>query len=169
MPSAGEPTLAKPAVPVVAGWFTTGEQPRLIGSRCTACGSYFFPKQLFFCPNPRCGSRELDEVELSREGTIWSYTNNCFAPPPPYVAPEPFEPYAVAAVELGPERMTILGQVARGVDVADLAVGMPVELVVEPLYEDDEHEYLMWKWRPVPDGGAGAAAGAGGATGGSSQ
>jgi uncharacterized protein len=139
----------KVALPVIAGWFTTGPDPHLIGSRCTVCGSYYFPKQLFYCPNPACDSRDLEEVELSNRGTVWSYTNNCFAPPPPYVAPEPFEPYAVAAVELGPERMTILGQVATGVDVDRLAVGMTVELVVEPLYEDAEHQYLSWKWRPV--------------------
>jgi uncharacterized OB-fold protein len=152
MPPTAESSVAKRPVPVLAGWFTTDPEPRLIGSRCTVCGSYFFPKQLFFCANPRCDSRELEEVQLSRTGTIWSYTNNCFAPPPPYVAPEPFEPYAVAAVELGPERMTVLGQVARGVDVAALAVGMTVELIVEPLYEDAEHQYLTWKWRPLAEG-----------------
>jgi uncharacterized OB-fold protein len=145
--------VATEPVPVIAGWFTTGPEPHLIGSRCPACGAYAFPKQLFFCPNPACDSRELEEVELSRTGTIWSYTNNCFAPPPPYVAPEPFEPYAVAAVELAAERMTVLGQVARGVDVEALRVGMPVELVVEPLDEDGGHAHLVWKWRPVPEEG----------------
>jgi len=43
----------------------------------------------------------------------------------------------------------VLGQVVPGVSVDDLSVGDEVELVVDTLYEDDEHEYLVWKWRPV--------------------
>jgi uncharacterized protein len=35
------------------------------------------------------------------------------------------------------------------VRVDDLRVGMPVELAVETLFEDDDNEYVVWKWRPV--------------------
>jgi hypothetical protein len=28
-----------------------------------------------------------------------------------------------------------------------------MELVADTLYADDEHEYLVWKWRPVGEGG----------------
>ena len=77
-----------------------------------------------------------------------------FQPPAPYRSPEPFEPYAIAAVELAEERMVVLGQVVPGVDLADMRAGMPVELVLHPLYEDDEHEYLVWKWQPVVAGTA---------------
>ena len=59
-------------------------------------------------------------------------------------------PYAVAAVELEAERMVVLGQVAPGHTVDDLAVGMEVELTEGTLYEDDEAEYTVWMWRPVP-------------------
>jgi hypothetical protein len=38
--------------------------------------------------------------------------------------------------------------VVSGVGVADLAVGDQVELVLDTLYEDDDHEYVVWKWRP---------------------
>jgi uncharacterized OB-fold protein len=47
--------------------------------------------------------------------------------------------------------MIVLGQVVAGVDVAELAVGMPVELVLETLYSDGENDKLIWKWRPLPD------------------
>ena len=33
-------------------------------------------------------------------------------------------------------------------------MGTEVELVLDTLYEDDEHEYLVWKWRPVLGGPA---------------
>jgi uncharacterized OB-fold protein len=124
------------------------ERPRLLGSRCSSCGSYFFPKELSRCRNPRCGATDLAEVELSSHGTVWSYTVNHYPPPPPAVAAEDFQPYAVAAVELAEERMVILGQVPRGHE-PDLARGSSVDLVLDTLYEDDQAEYLIWKWSPV--------------------
>ncbi len=52
-----------------------------------------------------------------------------------------------------------MGQVVPGVDVTDLSVGDQVELVLDTLYEDDEHEYVVWKWRPT--GAAGSTDGKG--------
>jgi uncharacterized OB-fold protein len=71
------------------------------------------------------------------------------------MSPDPFVPYTIAAVQLEVEQMVVLGQVVPGFDPADLHAGMEVELVLDTLYEDDEHEYLVWKWNPV-----GATAGA---------
>jgi uncharacterized OB-fold protein len=134
----------------VTGWFTEDEAgPALLGSRCRACGTWFFPKESFACRNPRCGATELEEARLSRRGRLWSYTDNRYAPPPPYVAGEPFEPYAIAAVELEREKMVVLGQVVRGVGVDRLAVGQEMELVVEPLFEEQGVQHLVWKWRPA--------------------
>lgn len=136
--------------PAIDGWFTLDDaDPRLLGNRCTRCGSYFFPKTAGFCRNPECDGTELDEVPLSNRGTIWSFTTNHYAPPAPYVAAEPFEPFSVAAVELPAERMVVLGQVADGVDPATLRVGREVRLTLGTLFEDDEHEYLVWKWKPI--------------------
>jgi uncharacterized OB-fold protein len=64
------------------------------------------------------------------------------------MAAEPFTPYAIAAVELPEEKMVVLGQVAGPGD-EELDVGAEVELVLGTLYEDDDHEYVVWKWRPV--------------------
>jgi len=36
--------------------------------------------------------------------------------------------------------------------VDDLKVGDEVELVVDTLYAEDDHDYLVWKWRPVSPG-----------------
>jgi len=41
-----------------------------------------------------------------------------------------------------------------GFTVDDLKVGMPMELVADVLNEDDEHTYVMWKWRPAASAGA---------------
>jgi len=111
-----------------------------------------FPKETYFCRNPLCEGREFADVELSRTGTVWSYTDACYQPPDPYRAADPYVPFAIAAVELAAEKMVVMGQVVSGVGVVDLKVGTEVELVLDTLYEDDEHEYLVWKWRPVAGG-----------------
>jgi uncharacterized OB-fold protein len=138
-------------VPAVEGWFTLDETaPALIGGRCTSCGTYVFPKTRAFCPNPRCAGDAFDDVELSREGRIWSYTDARYQPPPPYVpVADPHTPFAIAAVELDAERLVVMGQVVAGVGVDELHVGQSVELVLDVLYADDEAEYLVWKWRPA--------------------
>ena len=73
-------------------------------------------------------------MPLSRRGTLWSYTENRYAPPPPYPSPDPFEPFAVAAVELADEGLIVLGKVVEGTLAADLKVGMEMELTTMPLY-----------------------------------
>ena len=142
--------MTKTAVAAVEGLFTLdGDEPRLIGGRARSRGSYFFPKSLAGS-DPACLGDEIDEVLLSRTGKLWSFTTGEYAPPAPYVIPgDEFEPYVVAAVELSEESLVVLGQVVAGVSVSDLSVGMEMELVIDVLYSDDEHDYLVWKWAPA--------------------
>lgn len=136
--------------PAIEGWFTTDPaDPRLLGTRCTACGTYFFPREEVACRNPRCAGTDFDEVPLSARGKLWSFTNNCYAPPAPYVAADPFEPYAIAAVELEEEKLVVLGQVAPGIGVEDLSAGMEMQLEIGTLFRDDDNEYVVWNWRPT--------------------
>ncbi len=148
------PAAGKQTLPAVEGWFTLdGDGPALLATRCRACGTYYFPAQRMLCRHPSCSSRELDDVELSRTGTIWSFTDNRYQPPPPYVSAEPFEPFGIAAVELAAEKLVVLGQLAAGTDVSSLHAGDEVELVVEVLYSDDDADYTVWRWRPTGAGG----------------
>jgi uncharacterized protein len=141
-------------VPAIEGWFTTpdagsGDLPHLIGATCTGCATFVFPPRSSGCPNPGCTSDELDLVPLSRRGRVWSYTENRYAPPPPFRAPEPYEPYALAAVELEAEGLIILGQVSRQVLAADLRVGMEMEIDIDVLYREGDTEYLVYTWVPA--------------------
>lgn len=145
----------KKRVPSIAGWFSMqSENPSLLGTRCTSCRTVFFPREEFFCKNPACQGRDFEEVPLSRRGKLWSFTNNCYKPPAPYMSPDPFVPYTVAAVELAEEKIVILGQVVPGVSVDDLKAGMEMELVLDTLFEDEEQEHIVWKWKPVGSTGA---------------
>lgn len=79
---------------------------------------------------------------------MWSYTENRYPPPPPYPAPYPFEPFAVAAVELAAEGLIVLGKVVAGTLAADLTVGVEVELTTERLYTgDDGVDRCGYAWR----------------------
>ncbi|MFN8016619.1 MAG: OB-fold domain-containing protein [Acidimicrobiales bacterium] len=137
------------------GWFTPDDpEPALLGLRCTTCGTYVFPKADFGCPNPACTGLEFDEVRLSRFGTVWSYTDARYQPPPPYVVPtDEHEPFCIAAVELAEEGLVVMGQVVPGITVDDLRVGQRMELVVDVLYAEGDTEHLIWKWKPVTDEG----------------
>lgn len=127
-------------LPAIDGWWSEDESgaPYLIAGQCTRCSTYVFPPRANNCPNPACDGDELGQVPLSRRGTLWSYTENQYAPPPPYPSPDPFEPFAVAAVELATEGIIVLGKVVEGTLAADLKVGMEMELATMPLYTDEE-------------------------------
>ena len=58
----------------------------------------------------------------------------------------------VLAVELEEERMVVLGRLAPDFDPSGLRSGAEVAIELGVLYEDDEHEYVVWQWRPVEAG-----------------
>ncbi|MCP4435455.1 MAG: benzoylsuccinyl-CoA thiolase [Actinomycetia bacterium] len=147
--------------PAVEGWFHmpeagSGDQPALIGTRCTESGTYFFPPERVMSRAPGHADSALQEVQLSTRGKLWSYTDAQYQPPPPYVpVTEPHEPFCIAAVELEDEKMVVMGQVPAGVTVDQLTLGMEMELVLDTLFvETDEEsgrntEVVTWKWAPV--------------------
>jgi uncharacterized protein len=141
-------------VPAIEGWFTIGEKPHLLGTRCTTCSTPFFPRADGFCRNPACRGRDFAEIELSRQGKVWSYTDAQYQPPPPYIAfpSDSYVPFALAAVHLAAEDIVVLGQLARGYTVDDVEVGTDVELVIETLYEVEGEQHVIYRWKPVASG-----------------
>jgi uncharacterized OB-fold protein len=103
----------------------------LRGAQCTACSTTTFPHQ---ASCPRCGGVDMADVALPRAGHIWSFTVQCFEPKSPYRGGQPFEPYGVGYVDLGPvivaSRLTVN-------DPDALAIGAPVDLTVIPAFQDD--------------------------------
>ncbi len=142
--------MTRTRVPAAEGWFTLDDEPHLLGTRCTQSGTYYFPPETTMSRAPGFADSELVPVELSRTGKIWSFTNAGYQPPEPYVpVTDPYEPFAIAAVELEAEQLVVLGQVVPGVSVEDLRIGMEMELVLDVLYSDDDHDYVVWKWKPT--------------------
>lgn len=142
-----------PAAPGTAGWFREGPDGfALLAGRCTACGALSFPPRTVpGCPDPDCAGLDQSPYPLSTTGTLWSYTDARYAPPPPYPRPPDteFSPYALAAVELAAERMIVLGQVAPDVPAEVLQVGMIMELTPGTLVSSAGGEERVWNWRPT--------------------
>jgi uncharacterized OB-fold protein len=135
-------------VPIAEGLFTgSAERPQLIGSRCQACAQVTFPRQ----PScPACTGDRTEEILLSRRGVLWTWTIQRFPPPaPPFAGDrESFEPFGVGYVEL-PEGLRVEARLTES-DPEALAIGMPMELVLEPFDRDAEgNERMTFAFRPL--------------------
>ena len=125
----------------------TPDAPRLVGSRCSACGEVTFPKQ-DSCP--ACTGSATEELLLSPRGTLWAYTVQHFPPPvPPYKGdPENFTPFGVGYVEL-PEGLRVESRLTEN-DPAKLAIGMDMELVLEKFMDGEAGDEIMtFAFKPV--------------------
>lgn len=134
-------------LPLAEGLYTwPSDAPQLIASRCESCGEVAFPKQSS-CPH--CTGESVEEILLSRRGTLWTWTIQGFPPPPPYIGDaERFEPFGVGYIEL-PEGIRVESRLTSS-DAEALRIGMEMELVVEKFVEDAEGRDLMtFAFRPV--------------------
>jgi uncharacterized OB-fold protein len=137
--------------PIADGVFAwPADEPRLLGSRCDGCGTVVFPAQ-FGCP--KCGRTGMASLELSRRGTLWTWTSQDFLPKEPYAGPETeadFAGYLLGFVEL-PEGVRVVTRL-HGLDRADVRIGMELELVILPFTVDrDGTEVLAYAFAPVED------------------
>jgi len=137
-------------VPVAEGVFTwPSDTPRLIAARCTECDNHMFPMQ---DDCPRCSGASTEQVELSPTGTLWTWTVQNYPPKsPPYagnVDPATFEPYGVGYIDIdGKVRVESRLTVS---EPADLEIGMKLELVIDPLYvNDDGDEVVTFAFAPA--------------------
>lgn len=117
-----------------------GTKPALLASQCARCGAVTFPPE-DVCPG--CyGSDAVRQVRLSREGTLYSYTVIRSAPPG-FTAP-----YAVGYIDLL-EGVRLFAQIVTD-RFEDLAIGMPLELIVGPLRRsDDGIDIIGYKFRLI--------------------
>jgi uncharacterized OB-fold protein len=117
--------------PVEASLFVSLDPPLLAGSQCAACGTVSFPAQ-DGCA--KCAGADLTPVTLPDRGALWTWTVQAFEPKPPYRAPaDGFAPYGVGYVDLG----TVIVEARLAGDPAGFEIGMPMRLVLLPLWDDD--------------------------------
>ncbi|MFZ5631543.1 MAG: Zn-ribbon domain-containing OB-fold protein [Bacillota bacterium] len=128
------------------------EEAVLIGSRCRRCAKFFFPRCQIcaFC----CG-KELEEVILSREGTLKTYTV-VRQGPPGWKGPLP---YIIGEVRLS-EGVVITTHLT-GCRPEDIRIGEKMRLTVGVLREDGEgNRVVAHMFRPAGAGREEVTAGA---------
>jgi len=132
------------------GLFTPTEvgDGQIIATHCKSCGGYFFP-QSFTCHNPDCAEKDIEQVSLSATGTVSTYSDMSYPPPPPYVTTkEDWKPTPVVAVEMA-EGINIIGQM-EDCTPEEVSIGMKVKTVIRVLYTNTKGEDLVgWKFRRV--------------------
>lgn len=134
--------------PVVEGLFAeTADGARLLGSRCAACDTPYFPR-VDRCRNPECERGEIVDHAFGPRGVLWSRAIQNYPPPKPALYDEPYIPYAIGVVDMN-EGLRVVGRIDSD-DPEAVAAGANVELVIEPIgHDDDGSERLSWKFRPL--------------------
>ena len=133
-------------MPVAENLFQgTGASARLIGTRCTSCGTHYFPKSLS-CRNPQCREKKVEDALFGHYGTLYSFTVQTYRPPALFRM-DNWAPYAIGLVEL-PEGIRVMAMLTScGND--EVHIGMQLELTVETLYRDEEgREVLTYMYMP---------------------
>lgn len=124
------------------------DETALLGGRCQQCGAHHFPGQEI-CPY--CSAEGCGLVALSRSGSLFAHTAITKAPPG-YTGPVP---YGFGIVEL-PEGLRIVTRIAEA-NPERLRPGVPMHLVVEPLFTDGEGR-AVWSYAFASDADSGTAA-----------
>jgi uncharacterized OB-fold protein len=135
-----------PRVPIEDGFFTIPddptEPPRLLGSRCQACGEVFYPRR-HVCA--RCLNEGTDDLELGPRGELytWTYVHvPLFAKRNAKVGA-----YGVGQIDL-PEGPRVQAILVGGPD--DFEIGMELELELEVLGPDkDDNDIVIYRFKPV--------------------
>ena len=116
-----------------------GTQGTLIGVKCNTCGTSLVGLRRF-C---NCTSSDIKEVELSKEGTLYSYTIVRQS----YSGWQGEVPYILGDVQL-PEGPRVQAEVVDCPE-EDIKIGMPMELILRVGGKDKEgNEVVVYKWRP---------------------
>ena len=77
--------------------------------------TYVFPPRENNCPNPGCDSEQrLSPSRCRPAGRCGATPKTGIRRRAPYPAADPFEPFAIAAVELADEGIIVLGKVVEG-------------------------------------------------------
>ena len=122
-----------------------GTEGVLLGVRCRQCGIYLFGSATF-CQ--ACSADDLKPTDLSRRGTLYSYT---VVRVPPAGWPGPV-PYILGEVAL-PEGPHVLAEVIDCQESA-LKIGVQVELALQAVLDKDSTESpVVYKWRLAAKGG----------------
>lgn len=128
-----------------------GDRAILFASRRRSTGVVKFPAEraVLFDGDPETQD-DIEAIELSTEGTLYTYTTQEFAPPLPYKGnrdPKTFKPYVVGFVEL-PEHVLVETLIV-GASADQLRIGQRLESTTTTLDTDDGTSLTTFAFRPA--------------------
>jgi uncharacterized OB-fold protein len=120
------------------GLFSKETSGNLLGAKCRTCSHILAPLTTVCC---YCRGEDLERVELSPRGKLYSYTV-VYQPHPKYKAP-----YAVGFIDLldGVRVFSAL----KAKEGKQFQIGMEMQLLVEKLYDENEDEIVGPKFQPL--------------------
>ncbi|MEX3647274.1 MULTISPECIES: Zn-ribbon domain-containing OB-fold protein [Mycolicibacterium] len=128
-----------------------GDRAVLFASRRRSTGAVKFPAER---PELFDGAPDIQDdiqaIELSTEGTLYTYTTQQFAPPLPYKgnrSPEVFKPYVVGFVELA--EGLLVETLIIGAEPADLRIGQRLVSTTTTLETADGKSLVTFAFRPA--------------------
>jgi uncharacterized OB-fold protein len=128
-----------------------GERAVLFGSRRRSSGVVKFPAER---PELFDGAPEIQEdieaIELSTEGTLYTYTTQEFPPPLPYKGnrdPKVFQPYVVGFVELA--EGVLVETLIVGAAGDQLKIGQALVSTTTALETEDGRSLVTFAFRPA--------------------
>jgi len=122
--------------PIVDGLFReTPDGPRLVAGRCERCARLHFPAT----PHcPLCGDGPAHETLVGPGGRLALYTAIA-SRPPGYRGPMP---YGFGVVALDGVDLRVITRLTEP-ELARLRPGLPVRLVIEPLFDDEDGRAVL--------------------------
>jgi len=120
-------------------WRRITERYNLIGSKCQQCGRVYYPPRIL-CKKCRSAG-ELEEIELSGDGQVYSYTVIRNAPD----HLKRSEPYIAAIIKLK-EGPMISSQIVHA-EPEEVSIGSEVEACFRKVYEEGERGIIKYGHR----------------------
>jgi uncharacterized protein len=111
----------------------------LVGNKCTACGTVFFPKA-DFCTS--CLNETMEEAVLSKRGTLYTYTITRVP-----LGKFPI-PHAIGFITL-PEKVRIFSPLIMG--EKEFQVGDTMEMVITTLWTEPDKNIIGYKFKTVTE------------------
>ncbi len=131
------------------------ESVRLAGSKCSDCSIVLFGER-HRCEN--CSSKNITSMTFRKNGVVFSYTVQRYAPPKPNACPDPWVPRPLAWIDLDDGGPRIMAPV--DCDPNSIAIGSAVTLCCEAGWTDHNGcEVVAYKFLLASAQGAGSANG----------
>ena len=124
---------------IVRAWRHIPQRYSLIGSKCSQCGTIFFPKRVI-CPECR-RKGELENIQLKGKGKIYTYS----VITTPTDEFKTIAPYVVAIIELE-EGAKITSQIVD-CNPEDVKIGDEVEMVFRKIKEEGDDGVISYGYK----------------------